>query len=92
MRTRYSAVVILLALFGGLVGCDLVSMVLNQIPLCSVVNCEQLGLIDVAGQKNLLLPDGPDYSDDPTCTLPGYCGPSPWYPQSSGEAGTSTRR
>lgn len=57
-------------------GCVL-ETVATQIDPCSVINCGELGL-DETPRANPFLPDGPDWDKDPTCTIPGYCGDTPY--------------
>jgi len=65
-------------------GCSPLQTVLQFTSPCNLVNCQALGLVDIAGQQNLLMPDYPDYGKDPTCVIPGFCGPNHWYPFSFG--------
>jgi hypothetical protein len=69
--------------FVFLTGCDTVDFVLKNAELCSIINCDQVGIVDITGPNNPLVPNQPDYDKDPTCTLPGLCGPNPWYPYST---------
>ena len=57
----------------------------DQIEPSSLLNTDALGIPDITGRRNPILPDFPDWDDDPTCVIPGYCGPSPFYPFSTGE-------
>jgi hypothetical protein len=66
-------------------GCDALEVLSNNVSICTLVNCDELGIVDIAGPHNSLVPDSPDYSKDPTCTLPGFCGANPWYPYSTAE-------
>ncbi len=72
-----------------LVGCDLAQTMLNLIPPDSLLNLSQLQQVDIAGQPNRLIPDYPDYDKDPTCVIPGFCGPNHWYPFSIGQQTSS---
>jgi hypothetical protein len=84
----YFVMVVLLGLgFSMLIGCDALQTLGNYIPPCSIINCEQLGQVDYAQPRNLLIPDWPDYDKDPTCTIPGFCGPNIFYPNSTGSGG-----
>jgi|WetSurMetagenome_2_1015567.scaffolds.fasta_scaffold202551_2 hypothetical protein len=65
-----------------LTGCDAVGIIKNNVDMCTLINCAQLGIVDIAGPHNPLVPSEPNYSLDPTCTLPGMCGPSIYYPYS----------
>lgn len=81
----YEAIVILCAIaLTFVVGCNTWDIISDQMSICSIVNCDQLGLTDIAGPKNLLVPDWPDYDSDPLCVIPGFCGGSIWYPYSWG--------
>jgi len=64
----------------SLTGCSVLHFIQNNGDLCSLINCTQLGLVDVSGPSNDLVPTQPNYSKDPTCTLPGLCGANYWYP------------
>jgi len=86
----------LLCTVGVVRGCGfgLLDMALNNIQPCSFLNCEDLQIPDVMGRENPVLPDYPDYDRDPTCVIPGWCGPSPFFPFSTGgegETGTTTQ-
>ncbi len=70
-------------------GCTASELIKNNVDICSLINCSQLGIVDIAGPRNTLVPNGPDYDHDPTCTLPGMCGPSIYYPFSQGSTGSS---
>jgi hypothetical protein len=72
-----------------LTGCDAVGIIKNNVDMCSVINCAQWGIVDIAGPHNPLVPSEPDYSLDPTCTLPGMCGPSIYYPYSTATTTTA---
>jgi hypothetical protein len=61
-------------------GCTPLDVLKNQGDICQIVNCAELSLV-VPGPHNYLVPDHPDYSNDPTCTLAGYCGPNIYYPE-----------
>jgi len=65
-------------------GCTASELIKNNVDICTLLDCGSLGIVDIAGQRNTLVPNGPDYDKDPTCTLPGMCGPSIYYPNSSG--------
>lgn len=67
-------------------GVDVIS---NNADLCLIINCPSVGIVDIAGPANPLVPTKPDYDKDPTCTLPGMCGPSIWYPYSIGTSSSS---
>lgn len=60
-------------------GCLPIDVIRQQGDICAVVNCAALGWVD-PGPRNPLVPSAPDYDKDPTCTLPGFCGPNIWYP------------
>lgn len=70
-----------------MVGCGPAQTLLNQIQPCSLLNCDSLGLVDIAGQQNLLIPDWPDYAKDPTCIIPGFCESNIFYPEGGGGGG-----
>ena len=63
-------------------GCSL-DAIFSLIDPGTILNLASLGQVDLAGQQNWFLPDGPDYDKDPTCTLPGMCGPNIYYPTST---------
>jgi len=69
-------------------GCTSLELIKNYGDICSIINCSALGIVDVAGPRNPLVPSTPDYSLDPTCTLPGMCGTNPWYPYSIAAGGS----
>ncbi len=75
-----------LCTFSMVRGCGLggLQWAAGQIEPCSLLDCEALGIPDITGRRNPILPDYPDWSDDPTCVIPGYCGPIPFYPGSIG--------
>jgi len=76
---------------GTVRGCallDLGGWTLDQIQPSSVLNAEALGIVDT-GIRNPTLPDYPNYDDDPTCVIPGYCGETPFYPDGTGRAGAT---
>jgi len=85
MKKMQITVLMGLLIVSMLVGCDLANSVLGLIPPDSILNLSQLQQIDIAGQPNRLIPDYPDYSKDPTCVIPGFCGPNHWYPFSLGQ-------
>jgi hypothetical protein len=66
-----------------LTGCDALNIIKNNADLCTLINCASVGIVDFAGPHNPLVPSRPDYSKDPTCTLPGFCGANFWYPFST---------
>ena len=82
-KTFFCMLIITGLILGFLTGCDAIDFVLNNVELCSVINCAAAGYVDVTGPPNPLAPTSPDYDTDPTCTLPGMCGPSPYYPFST---------
>ncbi|MFA5863808.1 MAG: hypothetical protein WC975_03885 [Phycisphaerae bacterium] len=91
---KYFAVIVILGV--GLTslllnGCTALDLVKNQGSLCLLINCESVGIVDAAGQHNSLAPSSPNYGDDPTCTLPGMCGPSIYYPYSTATTTTTTQ-
>ncbi|NLE29277.1 MAG: hypothetical protein GX629_06375 [Phycisphaerae bacterium] len=62
-------------------GCDFIS---NNVDVCSLINCDQLGIVDYQGISNAdQIPNGPNYDLDPLCTYPGMCGPNYWYPNAT---------
>ena len=73
-------------------GCTAMDILKNNADLCSLINCASVGIVDIAGPHNPLVPSQPDYSRDPSCSLPGMCGPSIWYPFSTGAASTAKAR
>jgi hypothetical protein len=73
-----------------LTGCSPLSFITNNADLCSIINCSQLGLVDYQGPHNDLVPENPNYDLDPTCTLPGMCGPNYWYPYATSNSTTGT--
>ena len=81
-----AALVILISLLVSGSGCTLVDALLSQIDPGSILNLAQLGQVDFAGQRNLFIPSYPDWSKDPTCVIPGFCGGSLFYPFSSAPA------
>ncbi len=89
MRTTHLLVLVSLLTVSILVGCDLANTVFSFIPPDSLLNLSQLQQVDIAGQPNRLMPDYPDYDKDPTCVIPGFCGPNHWYPFSTGQQVTS---
>jgi hypothetical protein len=69
-------------------GCDM----LSSLNVTSLLNLSALGWADIAGPSNPLVPDNDKWNDayaDPTCIIPGYCGPNPWYPTSTGTTADS---
>lgn len=72
-----------------LTGCDTLNIIKNNADLCTLINCSAVGIVDFAGPHNPLVPNQPDYDLDPTCTLPGYCGPNFWYPFSTATTTTT---
>jgi hypothetical protein len=80
-----------LAIVIGITGCTAVDIIKNNVDMCSVISCESLGIIDLAGERNVLIPD--KYGDDPFCTIPGMCGPNIFYPysQAPDTQGTATQ-
>ncbi len=89
MRKTHLIIMISLLAVSILVGCDLGQAILNMIPPDSILNLSQLQQVDIAGQPNRLIPHYPDYDKDPTCVIPGFCGPNQWYPFSIGQQTTS---
>lgn len=69
-------------------GCDL----LSSLDFTSLLNLSGLGWSDIAGPSNPFVPDNSEWNDaekDPTCIIPGFCGPNPWYPTSTGSTADS---
>jgi hypothetical protein len=74
----------------ALVGCDALEILGNNLSICTLVNCEELGIVDITGPNNTLIETEPNYNLDPTCTIPGLCGANPWYPYSTADEVAST--
>jgi hypothetical protein len=72
-----------------LTGCDALNIIKNNVSLCTVIDCASVGIVDIAGPHNPLVPNQPNYDLDPTCTLPGMCGPSIYYPYSTATTTTA---
>ncbi len=85
MKKTQITILMGLLIVSMLVGCDMANAMLNLIPPDSILNLPQLQQVDIAGQHNRLIPDYPDYSKDPTCVIPGFCGANHWYPFSIGQ-------
>ncbi len=87
IKSLMAAVVICGVLLVSSTGCtgSLASLLGSGLGLVSpgtLLNLSSLGVIDAAGPRNLLLGE-PDFSKDPTCMIPGMCGPSMYYPFST---------
>jgi len=59
------------------------SKLANNVNPCGVI------LVCDPVEYDLLFQDFPDYNVDPTCTIPGLCGGTP-FPLSTGTTGTTT--
>jgi hypothetical protein len=72
-----------------LVGCSVTDYLTNNLDVCSLINCDQLGIVDYTGTANPI-DVSPDYDSDPLCTVPGLCGSNYWYPNATSTATDTT--
>jgi len=83
-RTGVLALLILAAvMLTAAPGCNLFGVLLNNVSPGDILNLGQLGQVDLAGSRNLFIPEWPDYDKDPFCQIPGFCGANIFYPTSS---------
>lgn len=81
---RWFQVVAASALMGGVYGVEgCASAVLHNVNPCgTILNCDPIEY------DNALNDHFPDYSKDPTCTIPGFCGGTP-FPGTGGAGGNT---